>query len=131
MQPATVGQTCSDYLTPYATMAGGRIYNPTATADCEYCPLSNADQFLASVAIKYNTRWRDYGIGFAYIGFNIFAAVMLYYLVRVRKSSGKGVGEKFAPILKLFKKDPKKEIPKENTAEKMKAPQAPGESILP
>jgi ATP-binding cassette subfamily G (WHITE) protein 2 (PDR) len=87
MQPPT-GTSCGTYLTPYAQLAGGRIYNPGAMADCQYCTASNADQFLQSVAISYGTRWRDYGIGFAYIVFNIFMAVFLYYVIRVRKGSG-------------------------------------------
>ena len=119
MQPPA-GESCGTYLSPYAAVAGGRIYNPTAMADCQYCTASNADQFLESVNISYGTRWRDYGIGFSYIGFNIFMAVLLYYLIRVRKGSGKSMAEKFGPVLGLFKKDPKKE----NTGEeRKKAPQ--------
>jgi hypothetical protein len=64
---------------------------------------------LQSVAISYSTRWRDYGIGFVYIVFNIFIAVLLYYLIRVRKGFGKGIEEKLAPVLGLFKKDSEKE----------------------
>jgi ATP-binding cassette subfamily G (WHITE) protein 2 (PDR) len=119
MQPPT-GTSCGAYLTPYAQLAGGRIYNPDAMADCQYCTARNADQFLQSVAISYSTRWRDYGIGFAYIAFNIFMAVFLYYLIRVRKGSGKSMAEKLSPILALFKKDPKKE---NKGSEKNKAPQ--------
>jgi ATP-binding cassette subfamily G (WHITE) protein 2 (PDR) len=117
MQP-TGGLNCGDYLRPYATMAGGSIYNEMATSDCEYCSLSNADQFLASVAISFGTRWRDYGIGFAYIIFNIFMAVLLYYLIRVRKGSGKGLAERFAPLLKMFKRDAHEE--KTTTEQKQK-----------
>jgi ABC-type multidrug transport system permease subunit len=127
MQPAG-GMTCGEYLQPYATAAGGKIYNPNATANCEYCSASNADQFLSSVAISYSTRWRDYGIGFAYIVFNIFMAVVLYYLIRVRKGSGKGIAERFSPLLAIFKKDPLKE---NKGDEKKKGPQAKGESVLP
>jgi ATP-binding cassette subfamily G (WHITE) protein 2 (PDR) len=106
----------------------GSIYNPAATSDCQYCTIANADQFLASVSISYTTRWRDYGIGFAYIVFNIFVAVLFYYLFRVRKSSGKTMGEKFGPLLKLLRKDPSKE---NKGAERKKAPQDPAEPILP
>ena len=106
----------------------GSIYNPDATADCQYCTISNADQFLSSVSISYSTRWRDYGIGFSYIIFNIFAAVMLYYLIRVRKSSGRSMKERLAPVLGFFKKDPEEE---NKGAEKKKAPQDPAEPILP
>ncbi|TVY84470.1 ZEB2-regulated ABC transporter [Lachnellula suecica] len=127
MQPLA-GQTCQEYLGPYATAAGGSIYNGAATSNCEYCPLSTSDQFLESVAISYSTRWRNYGIGFAYIIFNIFVAVLLYYLIRVRKGSGKSVAEKFSPVLALFKKDPEKE---NKGSEKAKAPQDQGGKILP
>jgi len=81
------------------------IYNPNASSDCQYCPMLNGDQFLAGSSIYYTTRWRNYGLGFAYIGFNICMAVFLYYLIRVRKSSGKTIGEKFSWLGKLFKKN--------------------------
>lgn len=104
MQPPR-GQTCGKYLTNFAKFAGGQVYNPEATSNCQYCTVSTADQFLAGSAISYSTRWRDYGIVFAYIVFNIFMAVFLYYLIRVRKSSGKSMREKFSWILKFFRKD--------------------------
>jgi ATP-binding cassette subfamily G (WHITE) protein 2 (PDR) len=127
MQPPA-GQTCGQYLQAFANATGGSIYNPGATADCQYCTETNADQYLSGVSITYSTRWRNYGIGFSYIIFNIFMAVLLYYLIRVRKSSGKGIGERLAPILGLFKKDPKKE---NKGSEKKKAPQDPAGKILP
>lgn len=87
MQPAP-GMTCGQYLQPYASAAGGSIYNPEATANCQYCALSTVDQFLATANIHYSTRWRDFGIGWSYIVFNIFMATVLYYLFRVRRGSG-------------------------------------------
>ena len=80
--------TCGDYLAPYlSSPAGmaGMLLDPSATAECAYCPSRISDQFLASVSIDYNHRWRDFGIGFAYIGFNIAMAVWLYYAIRVRR----------------------------------------------
>jgi len=77
------GQTCGAYLSDYATAAGGTIQNPTATSNCEYCSLSNSNQFLASVSISYGDRWRNFGIVFAFVLFNIFIAVLTYWLFRV------------------------------------------------
>lgn len=128
MQPPS-GQSCSTYLGAYARAAGGTIVNPSATSNCEYCAVANADQFLSSVAISYGTRWRDYGIGFAFIFFNIGAAVLLYYFFRVRKSSGKGVAERVAPVLRLFKRDASGE--KGTTEEKVEAKQVQNGSVLP
>ncbi|RFU24160.1 hypothetical protein B7463_g12179, partial [Scytalidium lignicola] len=103
VQPAP-GMTCGQYLEPYANAAGGAIYNPNATADCQYCSASTVDQFLATVNIHYSTRWRDFGIGWSYIVFNIFMAAVLYYLFRVRKGFGlrklKGKIAKFFGSLK-------------------------------
>ncbi|KAL5328219.1 hypothetical protein ACEPPN_001716 [Leptodophora sp. 'Broadleaf-Isolate-01'] len=85
---------CGTYLNSYANLTGGEVYNPSSLSDCEFCTTTVADQFLSSVNISNTTRWRDYGLGFVYIFFNIAAAVMLYYLFRVRKRSGKAVGKK-------------------------------------
>ncbi|KAI4945647.1 hypothetical protein J4E91_007990 [Alternaria rosae] len=81
------GQTCGAYLADYAAAAGGTIQNPDATASCNYCSLSNADQFLAGSSIYYGERWRNFGIIFAFIGFNAAIAVLTYYLFRVAKLS--------------------------------------------
>ncbi|KAK9319350.1 hypothetical protein V1517DRAFT_266462, partial [Lipomyces orientalis] len=64
------------------------VYNPSAITNCRYCPISNGDQFLAASEIFWSQRWRNFGIGWAYIVFNIFGAVMRYYLIRVRKPTG-------------------------------------------
>ena len=82
------GQTCQAYLARYLQEgAGGQLYNPQATAGCEYCPLTNANQFLAMDNIVPSQRWRNFGIGWAFIIFNVFAAVLLYYMFRVRHFS--------------------------------------------
>ncbi|RAR06150.1 abc multidrug transporter [Stemphylium lycopersici] len=81
------GQSCGAYLADYAAVAGGQIQNPNDTADCRYCSLSNTDQFLAGSSIYYSQRWRNFGIMFAFIGFNAFIAVLSYYLFRVANLS--------------------------------------------
>ena len=66
------GQTCGEYLSRYLQGgAPGQLYNPKATSQCEYCPLSSADQFLAGSNIHPSDGWRNFGIGFAYIIFNV------------------------------------------------------------
>ena len=66
------GQTCRQYLADYfAAGAPGQLLNPSATSGCEYCPLTSADQFLAATNVYASQRWRNFGIGFAYIVFNV------------------------------------------------------------
>lgn len=84
------GQSCLEYLSEYLEQAPGTLYNGDATSQCEYCPVSNGDQFLAASRISWDQRWRNFGIGWAYIGFNIFAAVGLYWFFRARKRGGGG-----------------------------------------
>jgi len=80
-------QSCGAYLEGFARVAGGVIQNPEATTDCRYCALSNSNQFLAGSNIFYSERWRNFGIIFAFIGFNVFLALLTYYLFRVAKVS--------------------------------------------
>lgn len=77
------GQTCGQYLNDYATAAGGVIQNPGATSACAYCSLATSDQFIAGSSIYYTQRWRNFGILFAFILFNVFIAVLTYWLFRV------------------------------------------------
>ena len=85
------GATCGEYLARYAEAAGGVILNPDNRDLCEYCPLQSSDQFLANVGITWTHRWRDYGIGWAYIAFNIFGAIFLYWAFRVKRWSPKSL----------------------------------------
>lgn len=121
------GTSCGAYLEAYANASGGAVYNPEAMSDCQFCTSTVADQFLASVSISYTQRWSNYGIGYSYIIFNIVVAVLLYYFFRVRKGSGKKMGERLKPLQGLFKKDPEKE---NKGAEKAKAPMDQNEPLV-
>lgn len=89
------GQTCGQYLTRYLETAPGYLQNPNARADCAYCSLSNAGELLAGSNIYYSQAWRNFGIFWAYILFNVAAAVFLYWAFRVSKFSFSGFMEKF------------------------------------
>jgi ATP-binding cassette subfamily G (WHITE) protein 2 (PDR) len=78
-------QTCGQYLSAYLSTAPGQLINPEALINCSYCPLSNANQFLATSGIAWDQRWRNFGFVWAYIIFNIAMAIFLYYVFRVSK----------------------------------------------
>ncbi len=84
------GQTCQQYLAPYIKEAMGTLQNPSATQNCRYCSLSNANQFLASVNIYTSQRWRDFGLVWVYVFFNIGMVIFLYWFFRVRQTKGTG-----------------------------------------
>lgn len=78
------GMTCGEYLQPLLEQAGS-LANPDATSQCRYCTVTTADQLLAASGIFWSQRFRNFGIMWAYIAFNMFMAVMLYYLFRVKR----------------------------------------------
>ncbi|KAF7559139.1 hypothetical protein G7046_g5028 [Stylonectria norvegica] len=84
------GQTCGEYLEPLLQIAPGQLQNPGDREQCQYCTFSNADQYLSGSNIYWSERWRNYGIMWAYIVFNIFMAVLVYYLFRVKKWNSGG-----------------------------------------
>ncbi|KAJ5521119.1 CDR ABC transporter [Penicillium fimorum] len=77
------GQTCGGYLHPYIEAIHGTLLNPQASADCKVCTMSRTDQFLANLNMHYSDVPRNIGFLFVYIGFNIVAALFLYWLCRV------------------------------------------------
>lgn len=92
--------TCAEYMSAYIVQAGGYLANPDVRQSCQYCPISDTDTFLAAVGVKYERRWRNFGIMWAFIVFNVVGAVFLYWVMRVPKrkrdvaikSGGGGVG---------------------------------------
>ncbi|KAI9743048.1 MAG: hypothetical protein M1818_003343 [Claussenomyces sp. TS43310] len=86
------GQTCGQYMAPYMQLAGGAVYNPDATANCEFCTIAETNVYLASIYSFYSQRWRNFGFMWIYICFNTAAAVFFYWLARVpKKSRSRGV----------------------------------------
>lgn len=79
-------QTCSTYLQAYATEFKATLLNGDATEKCQLCAISTTDEFLSAISVYYSDHWRNIGLLFAYIVFNIFMAVFLYWLVRVPKN---------------------------------------------
>ncbi|RDA95806.1 hypothetical protein CP533_5198 [Ophiocordyceps camponoti-saundersi (nom. inval.)] len=82
------GMSCGQYLEPYLRGGAlGKLADPNSLSECRYCAFSTADQVLAGSWIYWDQRWRNYGIGWAYIVFDILVAVMLYYLFRLNSIS--------------------------------------------
>ncbi|KAF8121914.1 pleiotropic drug resistance ABC transporter [Mycena galopus ATCC 62051] len=82
------GETCGDYLAPYISAAGGYLTNANATSACEFCSTATTDQLLGpSFNIVYSHHWRDAGLLFVYVGFNIIALYALTYFFRIRTTS--------------------------------------------
>ncbi|KAK7047753.1 Multidrug resistance protein [Paramarasmius palmivorus] len=81
------GSTCGDYLANYLSATGASLANPNATSQCEVCTSTSTNSFLAAFDSDYGVRWRNFGLMWAYIVFNLFGALFLYWLARVPKKS--------------------------------------------
>lgn len=91
---APVGQTCGEYMAAFiAESGGGYLENPNATGQCSYCSISSTNQFLDTLGTPFSDRWRNMGLLWVYIVFNMCMAVFLYWLVRVPKKAKKAKTE--------------------------------------
>ncbi|KAB2575415.1 ABC transporter [Lasiodiplodia theobromae] len=83
-------QTCQEYIQPYTELTGGGyMLNPDATTGCQFCSMDSTNSFLASVDIYWKDAWRNFGIMWVYVIFNVFAAIFIYWLARVPKKPSK------------------------------------------
>jgi ATP-binding cassette subfamily G (WHITE) protein 2 (PDR) len=80
------GKTCGEYIQDYVSFAGGRMQDDNATSDCSFCAISDTNVFLKALSSDYSQAWRNFGILWAYVIFNIFAALALYWLIRMPKN---------------------------------------------
>lgn len=81
------GQTCGEYMKVFLTKSSGYIQNPSATENCAYCLSTVGDDYLTRIGSKYSYLWRNFGIYWAYIGFNLCAMIVVYYVFHVRQVS--------------------------------------------
>lgn len=64
----------------------GRINEkPDATSDCLFCSVSKTDSFLAAIGSHLDDAWRNFGLMWKYIAFNILGAMFIHWLVRLPK----------------------------------------------
>lgn len=84
---APAGKTCGDYMKKYISKAGGYLTNPSFSKGCEFCEMASTNDYLESINIHFNERWRDFGIFIAYIAINIIGTFVFYWLARVPKSN--------------------------------------------
>ncbi|ESZ90150.1 BcatrD protein [Sclerotinia borealis F-4128] len=86
-------QTCAEYLNPYISTAGGYLNNPDARTNCEFCSVSDTNVFLAQVNVYYKDVWRNWGLLWVFILFNVMGAIGMYWVARVPKGASRGEDE--------------------------------------
>lgn len=105
------GMTCAQYAGQFADLNGGTLIDGSLTSDCQYCPLRVGDQYLASLNITADEKWRDFGIFLVFVFTNYLLVYFFIWSCRVKHWSfglgyvfgglGKMVGYVKSPITKL------------------------------
>ncbi|KAM6513590.1 Multidrug resistance protein [Fusarium falciforme] len=83
------GSTCLDFMENYISQVGGYLVDESATDSCEFCTISETNIYLGALGIKYSDRWRNFGLLWVYVLFNMTAALAVYWLARMPKKSFK------------------------------------------
>ncbi|KAL2785477.1 ABC-2 type transporter-domain-containing protein [Aspergillus keveii] len=93
------GSTCADYASNFVSnVAGvGRLVNPGATSDCQYCPYADGTEYMHTLNVKDNDKWRSFGIYLAFVIVNWLLVYFFIYTVRVKRWSF-GVGYLFSGL---------------------------------
>ena len=80
------GSTCIEYMQDYIDLAGGFLSDENSTSECEFCPIKDTNKFLMGVSIDFLNRWRNFGLMWVFVIFNVVVAVLLFWLTRVPKT---------------------------------------------
>ncbi|KAL4872051.1 hypothetical protein BDV12DRAFT_162939 [Aspergillus spectabilis] len=83
------GSTCSDYASNFVSnIAGvGYLVNPNASQDCQYCPYADGVEYMHTLNVKDNDKWRSFGIFLAFVIVNWLLVYFFIYTVRVKRWS--------------------------------------------
>ncbi|KAI1820399.1 ABC-2 type transporter-domain-containing protein [Xylaria intraflava] len=97
---APPGMTCQDYAGNFASSAGGYLLNPGAQSDCQYCPYSDGNRYLATLNVKAEQKWFSLGIFIVFCAANYALVYFFIYTVRIR-GWGFGFRQIFGTLGKL------------------------------
>ena len=79
------GQTCSQYAAAFVREAGrGYLTNPDATAACGYCQYASGTEYMASLNVSPDKKWKYLPIFLAFCISNWALVYFFIYTVRVR-----------------------------------------------
>ncbi|KAJ5972824.1 CDR ABC transporter [Penicillium vulpinum] len=80
------GKTCAAYAGDFVNSIAkaGYLVNPRATADCQYCPYTDGEQYMANLNVHVEDKWHCFGIFLAFVIINWALVYFFIYTTRVR-----------------------------------------------
>jgi len=95
------GQTCLSYAGSFVQSAGqGYLTNADATSDCGYCQYRSGAEYLRTINISADQKWRDFGVFLVFVCTNWLLVYFFIYTVRVKGWSF-GMGYIFGGMSKV------------------------------
>ncbi|KAI0323043.1 ABC-2 type transporter-domain-containing protein [Amylostereum chailletii] len=79
------GQTCGAWANEFVQAFGGYLDNANDTDTCRYCQYSVGDEFFLPLNIRFENRWRDVWVIFAFFVFNFFITIVASRYLRFAK----------------------------------------------
>jgi ATP-binding cassette subfamily G (WHITE) protein 2 (PDR) len=73
----------------YTLMAGGTVYNPNTTLNCESSSITDTNVFSGALSSEYSERCRNFGLMWLYIVVNMLGAILVYWLAHVLQNKRK------------------------------------------
>ncbi|WJG37364.1 ABC-2 type transporter-domain-containing protein [Fusarium oxysporum Fo47] len=80
--------TCDEYVGQFVQAVGGALSNPGSNQTCLYCPIASTDTYLTTMSIRYSERWRNFGLLWAFIVFDVIAAFSSEFLATTTEPEG-------------------------------------------
>jgi ATP-binding cassette subfamily G (WHITE) protein 2 (SNQ2) len=71
--------SCVKYAAEYLSSHAGYLVNPLSTSTCEFCKASTGDDYLATLNISFDDRWRSLGVLAGYTLSNVVLAYVLFF----------------------------------------------------
>jgi ATP-binding cassette subfamily G (WHITE) protein 2 (SNQ2) len=109
------GETCASYANDFISTATGYLTNPDATSNCGYCAYANGVEYMRTLNVEPNDKWRNFGIFLAFCISNWALVYFFIYTVRIKGWSFGfstlfgGLGKLMGRVKAAFTKKGKKE----------------------
>ncbi|SCO47745.1 related to pleiotropic drug resistance proteins (PDR1-15), ABC superfamily [Fusarium fujikuroi] len=81
------GMSCGEYAGEFVDLVAhsGYLEDPESVSNCGYCPYKDGREYMATLNVHLEDKWRGLGIMFAYIIANWLLVYFFIYTVRVRR----------------------------------------------
>lgn len=70
----------------YMKHEGGYLLPESDGGPCLYCPMNDTMQYLDRIDVSFDERWRNFGLLWVFVVFNVAMAMALYWVFRVPKN---------------------------------------------